>query len=251
MRGAIRAMPHERIHNIKKSVHLTMLFRFFWVISMPLYVSCLAACATPRPVFDSAATTRLPDPKINIYLKPAGRFDMTTARVLMGQMRPISLNQMEKPYAAMTRLVEDIFLQSKLFAELDVAADPNLSLERLIDLGLARHFDYIMLANASVFYPSGNSRGWVGLDLKFIDTADSIIIWRLYGEVDLLPQHGDGGGITSMFYRRPFKRAPDPAQGLAAIASSMAALMRESMTVPSPSAQGPAQEQKTKPCPDD
>ena len=248
MHGAIRAMPRKRIYNIKKAVRLATLFRFFCIMSMLLCVSCLAAC-TPRPVFNSAETSRLQEPKINIYLKPAGHFDMSTARVLMGQMRPVSLNQTERPYAAMTRLVEDIFLQSKLFAELDVAADPNLSLKRLIDLGLARRFDYIMLADASIFYPSGNSRGWVGLDLKFIDTTDSIIIWRLYGEVDLLPRYGDGGGIASMFYQRSFKKAPDPAQGLAAIARSMADLMRESMTSPLPPVQGPKPGQEASPCP--
>ena len=244
----IRAVHQKKIHNIITSMQLAILFRSSLVICL---LFCLASCAPPRPVFNSAETTQLPEPNINIYLKPVGHLDMTTKRVLMGKMRPPSLNQADRPYLAMTRLVEDIFLQSRLFAELDIAADPNLSIERLIKLGVARRFDYIMLADSSIFYPSGNSRGWVGLDLKLVDTSDSFVIWHIYGELDLLPQSGGESGITSIFYQRPFKKAQDPAQGLAAIARSMADLMRESMTVPSPVKGHESAAPGTRPCPGD
>ncbi|MGB9712841.1 MAG: hypothetical protein ACP5J5_05765 [Dissulfurimicrobium sp.] len=137
----------------------------------------------------------------------------------MAKIKPPS-NQGEASYLAMTRLLEDVFLKSRLFAEMELADDPNLPIERLIDLGAAKRFDYIMLANASVFYPSGDSRGKVGLDVKFIDTSTSFVVWHLYGEVDLLPRPADQG-IFSIFYQRPFKKAQDPAQGLVVIAKAM------------------------------
>jgi hypothetical protein len=184
----------------------------------------LASCA-PQPVFNSTEAARLPTPTINVYLRPADQIDMATKRILMAKMRP-QLNQRTLPYLEMTKLIEDVFLQSRLFAEIELADNPDLSVERLIDLGAAKRYDYIMLAQASSFYPSGNSRGWVGLDVKFIDTSTSFVVWHLYGEVDLLPKPGDHG-IISIFYSRPFKRAQDPAQGLIAITRAMTDKMAE------------------------
>lgn len=183
----------------------------------------LASCA-PQPVFNSVETASLPTPDIDVYLRPAKRINMATKRVLLAKMRP-GVNQMEAPYLAMTRLVEDTFLQSRLFAEMELADDPDLSVERLIDLGVEKRFDYVMLTKASIFYPSGNSRGWVGLDVKFIDTSSSFVVWHLYGEIALLPEPGDHG-IVSIFYSRPFKKAQDPAQGLVEISEAMTAKMK-------------------------
>lgn len=184
----------------------------------------LASCA-PQPVFNSTEAARFSTPDINVYLRPAGQIDMAAKRILMAKMRPL-LDQRELPYIEMTKLIEDVFLQSRLFAEIELADNPDLSVERLIDLGAAKKFDYIMLSQASTFYPSGNSRGWVGLDVKFIDTNSSFVVWHLYGEVDLLPRPSDHG-IVSIFYSRPFKKAQDPAQGLIAITKAMVEKMAE------------------------
>lgn len=214
-------MQQKKIPNI----HFLNKNHYYSISILALVFIFLLISCTPQPVFNSIEATNLPSPNINVYLRPAEHINMASKRILMAKIRP-QLNQKELPYLEMTKLIEDIFLQSRLFAEIELADNPNLSTEGLIDLGAAKKFDYIMLSRVSTLYPSGNSRGWVGLDVKFIDTTSSFVVWHLYGEIDLLPKPGDHG-IISIFYSRPFKKAQDPAQGLIAITKAMADKMSE------------------------
>jgi hypothetical protein len=95
-------------------------------------------------------------------------------------------------------------------------------MDRLLDDAQARGFDYVLIGSVpAVIFPAGNTSGWVGFDMRLINTGSHVTLWHMYGQASLIPaptKHsilGDGAHAD----------APSVSAGFSSIVRKMATII--------------------------
>ena len=190
-------------------------------ICFALLLLLLNACS-PVARNSTLAESALPQPRLVIYIAPETPVFTNTQKVLLAPLR-LSLHEAEDWGLAMTKLLQDIFLQHRVFSVTERVPQSNGSEDQMLDNAANRGFDYLMVGEVRPpVCPVGNSTGWVGLNIRIISAKNRSTIWHIYGEAYLYPEQRR----HYLFYERPYRPAPSLAQGLEAVATAMANVIR-------------------------
>ena len=72
-----------------------------------------------------------------------------------------------------------------------------------------------------MIFPSGNSSGWVGFDMKLVNVRTHLTIWHIYGQARLIP----APARWSILGDAPHADAPSVYDGFTAILKQMTCII--------------------------
>ncbi len=201
---------------------------FIYAMAWPLLLALLVSCSQPPflqpPNFPQNDRGRLPNVNLQVYIQPQRPLGLNKQTAYL---TPLYLPQHYDKALSVSYggIVQEIFLQHRIFQTLEQHKD----MERGVSTAEAkkRGFNYLMeISSPSFLTPSGNSRGWVALNLKIIRLSDETTLWHMYAEADLLPLHRG----HDILFPRDYRDAPTLTEGLTAIVHKMAEVIADSET---------------------
>ncbi len=147
------------------------------------------------------------DIAISVYVQPRKPLDLSSRNLLIA---PVTLYspQAAQWVPSVTGLVQDIFSQERVFHVIQLKGDNFESRERMLDDAAIKGFDYVLFGSVPpVIFPAGNTTGWVGFDMRLVNTADHVTLWHIYGQASLVPAptrrsilgdgvHADAPGVS-------------------------------------------------------
>ena len=160
---------------------MTRVTRHILTLLLLTSVALLTACAPP--VQQSGHM----DVAISVYVQPRKPLDLSSRNLLVA---PVALYspQAAQWVPSVTGLVQDIFSQERVFHVIQLKGDNFESRERMLDDAAIKGFDYVLFGSVPpVIFPAGNTTGWVGFDMRLVNTADHVTLWHIYGQASLAP----------------------------------------------------------------
>ncbi len=167
-------------------------------------------------------------PESSVYIQPENPLDLSRKRLLIA---PIALYspQAREWTPAVTSLVQDIFSQERVFKVIVTEQRKFESEDHFLDYALDNGFDYILKGRIPpVIFPSGNTSGWVGFDMKIINTKTHVTVWHIYGQASLIPAPTK----WSLLGDAPHADAPSVSEGFTVILRQMACIINSQPAAP-------------------
>jgi hypothetical protein len=161
---------------------------------LALSAALLAGCGNISGMLDGEQPPDGPDPdlplvKINIIIKPEFPYNLHEKKALFVPLQMADSRE-DRWETALTNIAYVTFLQERLFKVIERYHDDTVPLERIRQEASERGFDYIITGHVpNILVPSGNSAGWIGLNLKIQGTMpeNSYTLWQIYGGAELKP----------------------------------------------------------------
>ncbi len=175
----------------------------------------LAACA---PVIRQHGSLV---PSSSVYIQPQNPLDLSNKKLLVA---PIALYspQANQWVPAVTRMVQDIFSQERVFRVIVVGKERFESEDQFVQYAEEQGFDYVLIGSVPpVVFPSGNTSGWVGFDMRIVSAGSGLTIWHIYGQASLQP----APTRWSILGDSPHAPAPSVSDGFTAILRQMACII--------------------------
>lgn len=203
------------------------------VIILVLYaltLSLSAGCSqNVTAMFQADQPSDGPDPVppvigINVLVKPVQPWPLHEKKALLIPLQMTDARE-DRWEAALTAITHSVLLQERLFAVIERYDKDTVPVSRILEEAKERGFDYIITGIVpDILVPSGNTAGWVGLNLKIRGTGDgnNYTLWNLYGGADLKPEptrHDLMGTSTAV-------NAPSVTSGFFALVKSMARVIK-------------------------
>ncbi len=161
------------------------------------------------------------DVSTSVYIQPERPVDLSGKKLLIA---PLALYtpQAHDWVPSVTGLVQNIFSQERVFRVIVRKTERFEAMDRLLDDAQAEGFDYVLMGSVpAVIFPAGNTSGWVGFDMRIIDTGSHVTLWHMYGQASLIPAPtrrsilGDGAHAD----------APSVSAGFSSIVRKMATII--------------------------
>lgn len=192
-----------------------------------LSFTTLAGCALGHqtdPYYNNVSTNE-PIVGLNVIIKPERHYPLNHKKALLipFQMADSREDRWEK---ALTRIAHSILLQERIFAVIELYDNDNTPVSKIFDEAYDRGFDYVITGVVPhILVPSGNTAGWVGLNLKINGAGmeKRYTLWHLYGGAELRPEatrHDLMGSYAA-------KSAPSVTSGFFSLVRSMARLLKQ------------------------
>ncbi len=162
------------------------------------------------------------DIKASVYVQPEHPLPLFTKRLLIAPVDLYSPKAREW-IPTVTTIVQDILSQERVFKVIVQGKKKFDSPESLLENARQQGFDYVLFGSVPpVIFPSGNTSGWIGFDMKIVNTNSQVTIWHIYGQAALVP----APTRWSIMGDASYAPAPSLSQGFTAILHRMACIIK-------------------------
>jgi hypothetical protein len=162
------------------------------------------------------------DLSTTVYIQPDKPVDLSSGKLLI---TPIYLYtpQAKDWVPSVTGLVQDILSQERVFNVIVTGSKNFDSQEELLDDADLQGFDYVLIGSVPpVIFPTGNTSGWTGFDMKLVNTKNHAALWHLYGQASLIP----APTLWSIMGDAAYAKAPSVTEGMTAILHRMSKIIK-------------------------
>ena len=167
--------------------HLLPSPRLSWVVAL-LTAGLLLGCGRlPSPEHTGWPPSRQVLPRMQIFVQPARPVAAFRLRAVIMPAERHASTFLDG--AAISRYIQSIFLQHRVFAVLE-SYPSRLTEEEALAMARSRGFDLVVLPALVDLVPGeGDSPGKVAMRFRVVRAQDPVTLWDIYGEALLNPVH--------------------------------------------------------------